>query len=90
MDKCFRIVVSGMVQGVGYRYFARRIAKSLGLRGWARNRPDGSVELLAEGNEDDLLALVEGLRQGPLIADVETVEVEEVPTQGHAEFEVLR
>ena len=57
--------VSGRVQGVGFRYFVLNSANELGLVGWARNRRDGSVEVLAEGPLDDLKQLVGALRRGP-------------------------
>lgn len=67
--------VRGRVQGVGYRFFARREASALGLRGYARNLPDGSVEVVAEGRRGDLDALVTALRRGPSAAEVDTVDV---------------
>lgn len=66
-------VVSGQVQGVGYRAFASRQARNLGLTGWTRNLLDGRVEVVAEGPEDSLLQLVGALRSGPYAASVERV-----------------
>ena len=65
-----RVVVSGRVQGVGYRAFVARRAQELGLGGWVRNRPDGSVEAEAAGPEDALRAFVTALRAGPRMAVV--------------------
>jgi acylphosphatase len=73
--RAVRAVVRGQVQGVGYRWFAQRLASRLELSGWVANRADGSVELLAEGAETDLLALLSGLREGPSSALVSDVEV---------------
>ena len=67
--------VRGRVQGVGYRYFARREATALGLRGYARNRADGGVEVVAEGARHNLESFVELLRRGPSAAEVEAVDV---------------
>jgi acylphosphatase len=67
-------LVRGRVQGVGYRYFVLRAAASLGLGGWARNLPDGSVEVVAEGSEAALTRLEEQLREGPGLARVAGVE----------------
>ena len=64
------------MQGVGFRYFVMRSARRLGLRGWVRNRPDGSVELLAEGPRADLEKLLQAARQGPRSADVTDVDAE--------------
>ena len=67
--------VSGDVQGVGFRFFVVRRAGELGLRGWVANRPDGSVETVAEGPRPQLERLVEALRQGPPGAEVDGVDV---------------
>jgi acylphosphatase len=56
-----RIVYSGQVQGVGFRYTARRTAERFPVAGWVRNLPDGRVELLAEGEEGDVDAFLEAL-----------------------------
>ena len=69
-----RYLVSGMVQGVGFRWFVARHARTLGLTGYARNLPNGSVEVVADGPEDALPALEELLRRGPASAQVDRVE----------------
>ncbi len=72
-----RIWVHGLVQGVGFRYSTRQQAKSLGLKGYARNLEDGSVEVLACGEEKDVEALIAWLRAGgPHAARVEKVLAE--------------
>jgi acylphosphatase len=67
--------VVGRVQGVGFRIWARRQALALGLRGWVRNRPNDSVEVVAEGPRFLLEQLLEALHRGPPGAQVRTVEV---------------
>ncbi|GAB5602078.1 acylphosphatase [Thermus sp. FJN-A] len=69
-------LVKGRVQGVGYRAFAQKKALELGLSGYAENLPDGRVEVVAEGPEEDLLAFLHHLKQGPRLARVEAVEVQ--------------
>ena len=69
-----RFLVSGMVQGVGFRWFVARHARSLGLVGFARNLPDGRVEVVVSGPEESLPALEQLLRTGPANAQVERVE----------------
>jgi acylphosphatase len=69
-------VVRGDVQGVGFRYFLMREAHSLGLRGWVRNRDDGSVEFVAEGPRAHLERLCESARRGPSHARVSDLRVE--------------
>jgi acylphosphatase len=73
-----RFVVRGRVQGVGYRWFVEREAHMLGIAGWVRNNADGSVEVLAQGNREQLSGLHSRLRQGPRAARVDDVEVIEV------------
>jgi acylphosphatase len=70
-----RIVVRGVVQGVGFRYFARNTAASLGLDGEVRNRSDGTVEVVAEGERGPVEILIRELRVGPRYARVEGLDV---------------
>ncbi|MBK8004051.1 MAG: acylphosphatase [Gemmatimonadetes bacterium] len=74
-----RWLVRGRVQGVGFRYFVIRRAQAVGLAGWARNLPDGGVEVVARGTDDQLAALENALRVGPPRAEVTGVERQEVP-----------
>ena len=69
-------LIRGDVQGVGFRYFLMRQAHALGLRGWVRNRDDGSVEFVAEGPKPDLEHLLEAARRGPSQARVSDVRAE--------------
>jgi acylphosphatase len=64
-DSAVHILVSGRVQGVGFRYFTREVAARQGLLGWVKNLADGRVELVAEGDEESLLALVAQVERGP-------------------------
>lgn len=70
-----RVIVRGMVQGVGFRYFTVRQAESLGLAGWVENLDDGSVQACAEGTEDAITTFLEALRQGPRFSRVEDLEI---------------
>ena len=83
-----RAVVSGRVQGVGFRFFARRAAREAGVRGWIRNRPDGTVESLVEGEDEAVARYVERLREGPHGSRVSDVEVREAVSEGAASFEI--
>lgn len=82
-----RLVVTGRVQGVGFRYALADEARLRGLSGWVRNRRDGSVEAMVSGPAADVAALVAWAWRGPPAAKVESVEVEE--TTGEFEgFEI--
>ena len=83
-----RAVVRGDVQGVGFRYTARRLARQLGLTGFAENVADGSVRVEAEGPSERLDELEAFLREGPRMATVTKLEVERAPATGEfARFE---
>jgi len=74
--------VSGRVQGVGFRWWTRDTAEALGLTGWVRNRPDGSVEVHARGRREQLEELERALQRGPIAARV--VRVERIPPDASA------
>ena len=82
-----RLIVHGLVQGVGYRWWAVDTARALGLRGWVRNRVDGTVELLALGPEAALDQLAEACRSGPPAARVGSVERRPADDDGTAGFD---
>jgi acylphosphatase len=75
MDARLTAIVTGMVQGVNFRWFTQRRASELGLVGYVRNRPDSSVELVAEGPRESLDRLLDAVRAGPAMAAVENVNV---------------
>jgi acylphosphatase len=74
MRSRLHLIVHGRVQGVFFRASARASATHLGLTGWVKNRPDGTVEILAEGLKDKLVQLLEWSRHGPPQAQVARVE----------------
>ncbi len=71
-----RVRVYGIVQGVGFRYYTKMHADRLGVKGYVENKPDGSVEVVAEGPRDKVEALLDVVRRGPPAAVVERVDVE--------------
>jgi acylphosphatase len=71
-----RLMIRGVVQGLGFRAWAEREALSLGLKGWVRNRVDGSVEMLLAGPPAEVAAMIERCRKGPPLSKVEAIEVE--------------
>lgn len=85
------LTIHGRVQGVFFRASTRERAREAGASGWVRNRPDGSVELIAEGEPDAVQAVEQWVREGgPRQARVERVEAEDVDPQGFERFEVRR
>jgi len=84
-----RFVISGRVQGVGFRYFAQDAARREGVSGWVQNLPDGRVEAFVEGDEESVTRVERALRTGPGGARVETVYVQdEDPTGADKGFRV--
>lgn len=80
-------VVSGRVQGVGFRYFVVREARRLGLGGWTRNTDEGGVEVYAVGDRGSLNAFIEALGCGPMLARVDGVKTDwNVPVEPASEF----
>jgi DNA ligase D-like protein (predicted 3'-phosphoesterase) len=83
-----RVVVAGIVQGVGFRDATRQRAQELGVMGWVRNADDGGVAVHAEGPRAAIEALITFLRQGPRGAVVQSVSVNEVRVEGHEQFAI--
>jgi len=81
--------ISGAVQGIGFRFFAERTARRLGLSGFARNLADGRVEAAAEGPKDAVDAYIGALRTGPAGARVDNVELDWETPSGHHGFRIL-
>ena len=83
-----RVLVRGFVQGVGFRYAGADAARARGVSGWIRNRPDGAVEAVFEGEPDAVEGLVRWCEQGPRGAVVDQVEVFDEPPEGLRAFEI--
>jgi acylphosphatase len=83
-----RAIVSGRVQGVFYRDSCQQMARRLGVRGSVRNRHDGSVEVVAEGDRDAVDALLAWCREGPPRANVTGLAITDEPPIGETSFRV--
>jgi acylphosphatase len=83
-----RYLVSGRVQGVGYRYFVVNQAQTLGIVGFVRNLDDGSVEVHAQGTPEQIANLEGALHIGPRMSDVRGVEVHEISASNWAGFRI--
>jgi acylphosphatase len=81
-----RLRIAGRVQGVGYRAWALQTAARLGLRGWVRNRGDGSVEALVIGGDDAVAAMIEACREGSFAARVSEVQISDAADDGSKGF----
>lgn len=82
--------ITGRVQGVGFRYWTQAQASSLGLSGWVRNEPDGSVAALMSGDDGQVAVMVERLRRGPPGAVVTSLATEPAEADGATGFRILR
>ncbi|MBW3584967.1 MAG: acylphosphatase [Cyanobacteria bacterium 0813] len=85
-----RVFVSGLVQGVGYRYSTMNQAKYLGLSGWVRNLPDGRVEAVFEGEKKAVEGMISWCRRGPSGATVSELVLEYEDPEGDGTFEIRR
>jgi len=83
------IVFAGTVQGVGFRYFVKRKADQFGVKGFVRNLPDGTVEVMAEGDEDVLRKFMSAIENGPPLAEVTDLRYEFIDKDGgFSDFEI--
>ena len=85
-----KLRVSGKVQGVFFRASTRDQAQQLGIKGWVRNEPDGTVSALGQGPDANLQKWIEWCREGPPQAFVEAIEIEEQPITELQQFEIIR
>ncbi len=82
MDIRANIIVKGRVQGVGFRYFTQKEARSLGLKGSVTNLFNGDVKVVVEGNKSAVFSLVKNLRIGPRFSSVQDVQIDFIDFQG--------
>jgi acylphosphatase len=87
-EKCVRITINGRVQGVGFRAWLERRASSLALKGWVRNRADGSVEAVLLGPEATVDRMIGICREGPRLSVVSNVEVSPATNEDWPDFSV--
>jgi len=80
--KRIEVYVDGVVQGVGFRYFTKKVARELGIKGFVKNLPDGRVHIVAEGDEEQLEKFISAVRRGPNLAIVKSVEIFEKHATG--------
>lgn len=87
-NSAVHMIAHGRVQGVGFRFFVREQATPLGITGWVKNLPDGTVEILAEGDENEVLdVFIDRIRKGPLFGRIAELTVEwREPTNSYTRF----
>ena len=88
MKKCVHIRVYGHVQHKGFRFSAMQVAYQRGIRGFIQNRKDGSLYIVAEGEEDQLTGFIDWCRTGPVWAKVEDITVEDVEIENFTSFDI--
>ncbi len=88
MATAVRVRVRGLVHGVSFRSSMAQVASDLGVRGWVRNNPDGSVEAFLEGDERNVKRVLDWARLGPPRARVDRVDVEASSPRNHRDFRI--
>lgn len=86
--KRVRVIISGRVQGVGFRYFVQNNALRFGINGYVKNMPGGNVEVDAEGEAEPLDRFLMACRQGPPQARVDDFVIQDVPVYGYTRFRI--
>jgi acylphosphatase len=85
------LIVSGYVQGVGYRWFVKKTAITLGLTGWVKNLPDRKVEVLASGSKERLEMLVSRCKKGPFLSKINDIKEDWIEKdEEFSEFSIIR
>ncbi|MFN7088427.1 MAG: acylphosphatase [Candidatus Paceibacteria bacterium] len=88
--KAVKLKIYGRVQGVFFRHSARQVAKNLRISGWVRNADDGTVEILASGDEAELQEFISWCHKGPILARVRKVEIDyQVEAPPYKEFKII-
>ena len=82
------IVLTGRVQGVGFRYFTQMQAHKYNIKGIVRNLPDYFVEIFCEGEEKNLTHFIEIIKSGPVLSRITKIHIEEYPYKGYTEFQI--
>ncbi|HDN97703.1 MAG: acylphosphatase [Candidatus Omnitrophota bacterium] len=88
--KRYHLFVSGIVQGVGFRWYTQRIARANNICGWVKNLPDGRVEIIAEGDEKDMDNFLKQLKEGHLGRNIEKIDKYEEEYEGkYTDFSIV-
>jgi len=90
IEKAYHIIVTGRVQGVGFRYYTKLKADELSLRGWVQNLPDGSVEIIVQGDPENINAFIEWCHSGPSSSNVNKLDYRESKLEAFSDFRIRR
>jgi acylphosphatase len=88
--KAIKVIIYGKVQGVGFRNFIFLHAKKLNVKGYIKNNPDGTVEAIFEGDEDNIKKMIELCKKGPERARVDKIDIKEIEINNYQDFKIIR
>ena len=88
--KAVKVIIYGKVQGVGFRNFVFSHAKKLNIKGYVKNNPDGTVEAVFEGDEDNINKMIELCKKGPERARVDKIDIKEIEINNYQDFKIIR
>jgi acylphosphatase len=88
--KAVKVIIYGKVQGVGFRNFVFLHAKKLNVKGYVKNNPDGTVEAVFEGDENNINKMIELCKKGPERARVDKIDIKEIEINNYQDFKIIR
>jgi len=88
--KAVKVIIYGKVQGVGFRNFIFLHAKKLNVKGYVKNNPDGTVEAVFEGDEDNINKMIELCKKGPKRARVDKIDIKDIEINNYQDFKIIR
>jgi len=88
--KAVKVIIYGKVQGVGFRNFIFLHAKRLNIKGYVKNNPDGTVEAVFEGDEDNINKMIELCKRGPERARVDKIDIKDTEIKNYQDFRIIR
>jgi len=88
--KAVKVIIYGKVQGVGFRNFVFLHAKKLNIRGYVKNNPDGTVEAVFDGDEDNINKMIELCKRGPERARVDKIDIKDIEINNYQDFKIIR
>jgi len=88
--KAVKVIIYGKVQGVGFRNFVFLHAKRLNVKGYVKNNPDGTVEAVFEGDDDNINKIIELCKKGPERARVDKIDIKDIEINNYQDFRIIR